>query len=163
AADNCTVHLVDEAEQVLHLAKHRHVDEATAAKAQTARLADSVLARAAAERQEPVVVPAGDPRLRPQMQGGFEAPRTAVAVAVPLMIGGRLIGLLSMGFQAPREIQRSTLLTLMAIGEQEAIAIDRARSHALLERRAHLSALLRRTAEQVVTAGGGVDAEAILD
>lgn len=163
ANDTATIHLLDEHDQMLRLVASRRLDERTLRPAQVIDPKSSAIMPIAVERQEAVVVPPSHPRLRPELREGFHTSNTAVAVVVPLMIGRRVIGLLSIGFREPREVPRSTLLTLTALGEQQALAIDRARAHALTEQRGRLAALLRATAERILAAGGGVEADALLD
>jgi PAS domain S-box-containing protein len=54
-------------------------------------------------------------------------PTTAAAVALPLVVAGRPVGAIGIGFAAPRELTAAEAGTLLALAEPAAQALDRAR------------------------------------
>ena len=85
-------------------------------------------------------------------------------LALPLIADGALVGILAMGFRAPHPIGSSTMNTLVALAEQQAAAIDRARIHHLAELRARLAETVRRVAERALAASSSRETtDAILD
>ncbi|HVF75562.1 MAG TPA: SpoIIE family protein phosphatase [Acidimicrobiales bacterium] len=83
--------------------------------------------------------PAGDPR-----EASFTEAPCAEAV-VPLMVEGRSIGLLALGFDGPRRFSKEERTFLLAIGTQCAQALERARLHEETAQRAERAAFLART------------------
>ena len=149
-ADTCTLHLFDEEEQCFELRAWRGLQALSPA---TKRVPlERSLFRTPDSRREPQVIRADDPRLPATARADFTAAGIAVGISTPLILGERVIGLLGLGFRTLRITASSTLSTLMAIGEQQAVAIDRARVYQVAELRARLAADLRETAERVLTA-----------
>src|SRR5258706_139615 len=68
-------------------------------------------------------------------------------------LGGRRISMATVGFRAERAFSPSTLRAFMAIADQEAIAIDRARAHKSVEERARFAVTLREVAEKIISSG----------
>ena len=71
-------------------------------------------------------------------------------LVVPLHVEGRPVGLLGLDYSDPITLPASTLLTLEAIAGQEATAIEHARVHRVLARRAEVFGLLRAFGERAL-------------
>ncbi|HEY7958107.1 MAG TPA: ATP-binding protein [Polyangia bacterium] len=69
---------------------------------------------------------------------------------IPLHVEGRPVGLLGLDYREPISLPASTLLTLEAIAGQEATAIEHARVHRVLARRAEVFGLLRAFGERAL-------------
>ncbi len=163
-ADNCTLHLYDENAQVIELVAHRNLVPEAIESSRLIPRERSEWLRNEMTRNQVRILHFDDPGLDDKRRNSFTAAGTRVAIIIPLLIGARFIGLLSLGFLTRRTFTTSTMDTLLAIGEQEAVALDRARAHEKVELRAHLSAVLRETAERALTADGlKAMAEVLLD
>jgi signal transduction histidine kinase len=161
-ADSASLHLIDEAARSIDLAAWRHLPPESIEYARTLPFVPQTpMGQESRRTHRPVYIRREDPNLSARARLAFDHAKTAVAVSVPLTFGERSVGILSLGFQTERQLPDSTLETLMAIAEQEAIAIDRARVHELAGLRARLAGHLRDVAEKMIAAGN--DSQAIID
>jgi len=62
-------------------------------------------------------------------------------IGLPLKIGQNVVGVMNVAYQQPRKFSDSELRILKLLGDQAAIAIDKARLHQLIEQQAHTDAL----------------------
>jgi len=62
-------------------------------------------------------------------------------IGLPLKIGKTVVGVMNVAYQQPRRFSESELRILKLLGDQAAIAIDKARLHQLIEQQAHTDAL----------------------
>jgi diguanylate cyclase (GGDEF)-like protein len=62
-------------------------------------------------------------------------------IGLPLKIGQTVVGVMNVAYQEPRRFSESELRILKLLGDQAAIAIDKARLHQLIEQQAHTDAL----------------------
>ena len=62
-------------------------------------------------------------------------------IGLPLKIGQTVVGVMNVAYQQPRKFSASELRILKLLGDQAAIAIDKARLHQLIEQQAHTDAL----------------------
>lgn len=62
-------------------------------------------------------------------------------IGLPLKIGQTVVGVMNVAYNQPRKISASELRILKLLGDQAAIAIDKARLHQLIEQQAHTDAL----------------------
>jgi signal transduction histidine kinase/putative methionine-R-sulfoxide reductase with GAF domain len=75
-------------------------------------------------------------------------------IIMPLRVEGRLVGLLGLDFHEPTTFVPSTVLTLEAIAGQEAVAIENARAHRVVEVRARVALILREFGERALVPDG---------
>ena len=73
------------------------------------------------------VVAASRPGLPPALAGSLEENPLAAAAALPLSVGGRVIGVLGMAFRRPHRFPEDERTLLLAVAEQIALGLDRAR------------------------------------
>jgi diguanylate cyclase (GGDEF)-like protein len=66
---------------------------------------------------------------------------TGAIIGLPLKIGKTVVGVMNVAYQKPRNFSASELRILKLLGDQAAIAIDKARLHQLIEQQAHTDAL----------------------
>jgi diguanylate cyclase (GGDEF)-like protein len=62
-------------------------------------------------------------------------------IGLPLKIGKTVVGVMNVAYQQPRKFSASELRILKLLGDQAAIAIDKARLHQLIEQQAHTDVL----------------------
>lgn len=62
-------------------------------------------------------------------------------IGLPLKIGQTVVGVMNVAYQQPRKFLPSELRILKLLGDQAAIAIEKARLHQLLDQQAHTDAL----------------------
>jgi anti-anti-sigma factor len=68
-----------------------------------------------------------DRMLPPELLRGLEAYGLAATVALPLIVAGRVVGVIGIGFAAPQRFSPTDRAMLLAVAEQCAQALDRAR------------------------------------
>jgi len=107
---------------------------------------------AARERQDVVSADVlADPRVlvTPEFRARVEAAGYRAVLAVPLMVHGRVIGVLAVGDQAGRTFDAEDIRTVRAFADQAAIAIENARLHAETQERLVQSETLLSVSSQV--------------
>ena len=154
AADTAALHLFDDDSGSFELAASRHLPSLSPRTISVPQGAVTLDQTGTA----PIVLHADDPHLTDEHRADFRVAKTSTAVLVPLNSVDRMMGILSLGFAQRRIVSPSLRRTLMAIGEQQALAIDRARAHQVAAQRAQLQATLREVSEQVIAAAGDVTA-----
>ena len=80
------------------------------------------------------------------------------ALVLPLRAEDRRVGFVAMSFRGPPVLAETTLRTLVAIADIEAVAIENARAHRDLELRVRLGEVLRRFGEMALDAESDVPA-----
>jgi signal transduction histidine kinase len=95
--------------------------------------------------------------LRAAQHEGF---RRILALAV--CVEERVVGSLVLLFRRSLELPRSTLLTLEALVRYEGVAIENARAHRLVERRAQLAVALREFGERALSPTEGQDLDRLI-
>ena len=159
-ADSCTLFIDEDGADELRAAVHWHAPGAEAA-------VFASLPRRFIERYR-----GGDAQATIRLcEDSTEPYRTAClaaglaeAVTVPLFAEREPIGLLTLGFRSRQSLSPTTLNTLVALGAEQAVAIDRARTHALAEQRALLADVLREVGRRALAATSGEETfTAILD
>jgi signal transduction histidine kinase/ActR/RegA family two-component response regulator len=106
-----------------------------------------------------------DPRfvLTPEMREWVRTTGIVAGVAVPLRARGSVIGVLSMGHDAPHPFSDDEIALLQTFADHGAIAIDSARSHAAVVRQAERLTMLHEIDRALVEEEGPVGiAEAVL-
>jgi NO-binding membrane sensor protein with MHYT domain/GAF domain-containing protein/HAMP domain-containing protein len=112
----------------------------------------------AAETNAPVFVPhtAQDPDWLPNPL----LPETQAEIAVPLTVGGEVLGVLDVQHSVAGGLHLSDVETLQSIGNQVAVALRNARSYARAQRAAEREALVNNINRKIQSA---VSLEAVLD
>lgn len=75
-----------------------------------------------------------------------------MAMTLPLMVGGRTVGLVALGFRTERRFDGDSLEALTLMAEQQAVALECARSQERSRSRARLASLLREAAAGALSA-----------
>jgi two-component system phosphate regulon sensor histidine kinase PhoR len=110
-----------------------------------------------AHRGEPAVVPdvARDSRYKPHPM----LPDIRSEMAVPLKVGGRVLGVLDVQSDHTRAFAEPDLFVLRALADQVAIAIENARLHVSMQRRLHEQTVLYETSAAM---SANLDADTVL-
>lgn len=112
----------------------------------------------AAETNSPVFVPQTD--LDPGWMPNPLLPETQAEVAVPLAVGGEVLGVLDVQHSVAGGLHPSDVDTLQSIGNQVAVALRNARSYARVQREAEREARLNDINRKIQSA---VSLEAVLE
>lgn len=106
---------------------------------------------------EPAVVPdvASDPRYKPHPA----LPHIRSEMAVPLKVGGRVLGVLDVQSDRVGAFAEPDLFVLSALADQVAIAIENARLHVSMQRRLHEHTVLYETSAAI---SSNLDADTVL-
>jgi len=137
SADTGCVFLVDVSKKALVLKAHAGVPAEALSEVSTTELTDEELQRML-EWRELDVAPwevIGEAKLSPFRQA-MEREQGSSLTSVPLLVRGRLLGMLCVGSRAPRDYTPDDMGLLRAIGNEVAVGIDNAM---LLERTRELS------------------------
>ena len=108
---------------------------------------------------KPLIIDLSDPvRFAHELSQRARDHRLPHALVLPLHAEGRRVGFVVMSFRAAPVISETTMRTLVAIADIEAVAIANARAHRDLELRVRLGEVLRRFGEMALDSASDVPA-----
>ncbi|MGI8477548.1 MAG: GAF domain-containing protein, partial [Thermomicrobiales bacterium] len=142
--EDCQVELWHPRERELELAGDARVPSWLGESNVGSRLAieDWPVTRRVLETQEPLMFDAASPFLtEPELETLFLGDGTASALAIPIIAGRESVGVLSFYSRTPRAFTSASIRLGLDLANQAALAIERARLHETLERRAHTDGL----------------------
>lgn len=137
------IYLRDDARQVYRRAVRRAVPDEVAALEYPVGAVD-------ARVRGPIIVDVDDPKeVDPSIAAARKVGYRNILI-IPLFVEEKPVGLLGLDYCAPISLPPSTMLTLEAICNQEATAIEHARVHRVLARRAEVFSILREFGERAL-------------
>ncbi len=103
----------------------------TPAEAQEVLSCQDTVARRVFQSQEPILIASGGDEQR--LLAKLDSRHLHSGIAAPLKHHGRLLGILTVGHEAPDHFNENSLQMLRSIGEQAALAVRNAQLHAALQ------------------------------